>query len=185
MGKTRVELELFNTYSRILSETCPRCEYRSGHLHLYRNVGGTSDSCRACVLVLAAMQNVLTRCRLLYTNIEFIMYPDLHLGWRNTDAGTDARRKVKYLRMIHDNKRHLIRNRRDPFALLLIIAAASRLSTVFSVITRNECKIAMSLLNVTRLNTQLIRESGESYKLYASVYVYCNMHARLHRRFTV
>lgn len=76
--KTKVEVELVNTYSCILSKTCPRYGYRSGHLHLFRNVRGTPDNCRACVLVLAAMQNVLThekRCWLLCTNIEFIMYP--------------------------------------------------------------------------------------------------------------
>lgn len=157
-GKTKVEVDLVNTYySRILTETCPRYGYRSGHLHLYRNVRGTPDNCRACVLVLAAMQNVLThekRCWLLCTNIEFIMYP-IYISVGTTLMPADVRRRLKYLRTICDNKCHLIRNRRDMFALLLIITSLRyfQWSLVMS-------KIAMSLLNATRLNTQLIRESS-------------------------
>lgn len=113
--KICVEVELFNTYSRILSETCPKYEYRSGHLQLYRiTSGGTSDNCRACVLVLATVQNVLThekRCRLLCTNIEFIMYSIcIPVG---TTFGGMFGRGMQHLRTICDNKCHLIRNRRE------------------------------------------------------------------------
>jgi len=70
---------------------------------IYRNIeGGTSDNCRACVLVLAAMQNVLVHihekcCRLLCTNIEFIRYP-IYISVGITL--TDVRCVLKYLRTI-------------------------------------------------------------------------------------
>lgn len=62
-------------------------------------------------------------------------------GWKGVE-GQWLASALKYLRTICDNKCHLIRNRRDPFASTIFYARSARAMS----------KIAMSLLNVSRLN---------------------------------
>lgn len=115
------------------------------------------DKYRACVLAVTAAQNVLIHerntvgCYAPISNSSCIS--NLCSAWHNINARVErgrgeweeatARESVlKYLRTICDNKCHLIRNRRDPFASMIF----------YALYTRDEHKVATSLLNVSRLN---------------------------------